>query len=418
MHGSKVAVKLRQKIVSFSGELSRGLPKTAGRFVSEMIYGIQARQSVMLTEVSRSLEEPTTIKKTEERLSRQLARRGLGEAVQHNVLSKAAQRIKDDTLLIIDLSDIRKRYARKMQYLAKVRDGSEGQIADGYWVCSVVGAETERNGIIPMYQRLYSAAAPDFISENDELLKCVDTICSHVDKRGIWVMDRGGDRGDLLRPFLDRSIRFLIRLVGDRHLVFAGKPRLARELARDCPYLYSETIVKEDKGKERVFQLDFGFRKVFLPDREEQLYLLVIKGLGNQPLMLLTNVALRRSRKLLWNMVRSYFRRWAIEESIRFWKQSYDVENIRVLGYTSLQNMMPLVLAVSYFAAVVLDIGSKLRVSAAHVFKAAKRVFGIPEFHYYAIADGLCSIFMRHPGKPYRLFWPKLPQQRAQLQLL
>jgi hypothetical protein len=209
MHGSKVAVKLRQKIVSFSGELSRGLPKTAGRFVSEMIYGIQARQSVMLTEVSRSLEEPTTIKKTEERLSRQLARRGLGEAVQHNVLSKAAQRIKDDTLLIIDLSDIRKRYARKMQYLAKVRDGSEGQIADGYWVCSVVGAETERNGIIPMYQRLYSAAAPDFISENDELLKCVDTICSHVDKRGIWVMDRGGDRGDLLRGyFLAAKVAF------------------------------------------------------------------------------------------------------------------------------------------------------------------------------------------------------------------
>jgi hypothetical protein len=117
-------------------------------------------------------------------------------------------------------------------------------------------------------------------------------------------------------------------------------------------------------------------------------------------------------------MVRGYFRRWTIEESIRFWKHSYEVENIRVLGYRSLQNMMPLVLAVSYFAAIVLDIGSKLRVSAAHVLRAAKRVFGIPEFHYYAIADGLSSIFLRHPGKPYRVFWPKLPQQSLQLQLL
>jgi hypothetical protein len=231
-------------------------------------------------------------------------------------------------------------------------------------------------------------------------------------------MDRGGDRGDLLRAFLDRPIRFLIRLVGDRHLVFGGKAQLARDLAIGCSCQYSETIVKQEQGKERVLHLDFGFRKVFLPRRPEPLYLLVIKGLSDEPLMLLTNVALRRSRKLLWNMVKSYFRRWAIEESIRFWKQSYDVENIRVLGYTSLQNMMPLVLAVSYFAAIVLDIGSKLRVSAAHVFKAAKRVFGIPEFHYYAIADGLSSIFMRHPGKPYRLFWPKPPQQRAQLQLL
>jgi hypothetical protein len=418
MQGSKVAVKLRQKIANFSGELSRGLPKAAGRFVAEMIYGIQARQSVLLTEVARSLEEPTTIKKTEERLSRQLGRHGLGEVIQHNVLAQASKKVKDDTLLIIDLSDIRKRYARKMQYLARVRDGSEGQLADGYWVCSVVGAEVERNGIVPMYQRLYSAEAPDFISENDELLRCVDTICGYVGHRGIWVMDRGGDRGNLLRPFLDRPVRFLIRLVGDRHLIFAGKPRVSRELAKDCPCLYSETIIKEDKGKEHVFHLDFGFRKVFLPGREEQLYLLVVKGLGNEPLMLLTNVALRRSHKLLWNMVRGYFRRWTIEESIRFWKHSYEVENIRVLGYRSLQNMMPLVLAVSYFAAIVLDIGSKLRVSAAHVLRAAKRVFGIPEFHYYAIADGLSSIFLRHPGKPYRVFWPKLPQQSLQLQLL
>lgn len=417
MNSSKVAVKLREKIVHFSGELSRGLPKTAHRFVGEMIYGIQARQSVMLTEIARCLEEPTTIKKTEERLSRQLAREGLGEVVQDNLLAKAAKQIKDDTLLIIDPSDITKKYAKKMQYLATVRDGSEGQLAEGYWVCNVVGADLERNEIIPMYQHLYSAKAPDFVSENDEILKCVDAIFRYIGRRGIWIMDRGGDRGNLIQPFLNRLIRFLIRLVGDRHLIFAGKASLAQDLAKGCPCPYSETIVKEDKGKERVFHIHFGFRKVFLPGRKEQLYLLVVKGIGDDPLMLLTNIALRRSRKVLWKMVKRYFRRWAIEETIRFWKHSYDVENIRVLGYTSLQNMMPLILAVSYFAAIVLDIGSKLRVTAAYVLKSAKRVFGIPDFRYYAIADGLRSIFMRHPGKPYRLFWPKLPPQRVQLQL-
>lgn len=280
-----------------------------------------------------------------------------------------------------------------------------------------MGVQLDSDGIIPMYQHLYSAKAPDFVSENNEILKCVDAIFRHIGCRGIWVMDRGGDRGDLIRPFLSRLIRFLIRLVGDRHLIFAGKARLAKDLAEGCPCPYSETIVKEDRGKENVFHIHFGFRKVFLPGRKEQLYLLVVKGLGDDPLMLLTNIALRRSRKVLWKMVKRYFRRWAVEETIRFWKQSYDVENIRVLGYTSLQNMMPLVLAVSYFAAIVLDIGSKLRVTAAYVLKSAKRVFGIPAFRYYAIADGLRSIFMRHPGKPYRLFWPKLPPQRVQLQL-
>ena len=41
--------------------------------------------------------------------------------------------------------------------------------------------------------------------------------------------------------------------------------------------------------------------------------------------MLLTMERLRRNRKILWRMVRSYFRRWAIEETIRFIKQSYSV---------------------------------------------------------------------------------------------
>lgn len=417
MQGSKVAVRLREKIVYFSGELSKGLCKTSHRFVAEMIYGIQARQSVVLTEVARALEERISIKKSEERLSRQLGRQGLGAVVQDNLLGQASKRIKDDTLLIIDPSDITKKYARKMQYLATVRDGSEGQLAEGYWVCNVVGAEVEHNGIIPMYQHLYSAKAPDFVSENDEILRCVDMICKHVGHRGIWVMDRGGDRGNLIEPFLKRKKRFLIRLVGDRHLMFSGKPRLARELSDGCPCGYSETIIKDDRGKERVFHIDFGFRKVLFPGREEQLYLLVVKGLGENPLMLLTNVSLRRSRKLLWKMIRRYFRRWAIEDTIRFWKQSYDVENVRVLGYTSLQNMMSLVSAVSYFAAIVLDIGSKLQVTAAYVLKSAKRVFGIPEFRYYAIADGLRTIFMRHPGKPYRVFWQKPPPQSSQLQL-
>jgi hypothetical protein len=147
------------------------------------------------------------------------------------LLARASKQIKDDTLLIIDPTDISKKYARKMQYLAKVRDGSSGQISDGYWVCSVVGAELEREDIIPLYQRLYSAEAPEFISENDEILRCVDTISSYIGQRGIWVIDRGGDRNKLIGPFIKQSKRFLIRLVGDRHLIFGGSAMLAQDIA-------------------------------------------------------------------------------------------------------------------------------------------------------------------------------------------
>jgi len=47
MDYNRMARKLREKIGVFSGVLSNGTPKVAGRFVQEMIYGIQASQSVV-----------------------------------------------------------------------------------------------------------------------------------------------------------------------------------------------------------------------------------------------------------------------------------------------------------------------------------------------------------------------------------
>lgn len=84
MYFAKTAQKLREQMVRFSGELSAGLPKVGRGFVAEMIFGIQ-----------------------------------------HRLIEQAAPRIEDDTLLVLDLSDMTKKYAEKMVNLGRVRDGSE-----------------------------------------------------------------------------------------------------------------------------------------------------------------------------------------------------------------------------------------------------------------------------------------------------
>jgi len=315
------------------------------------------------------------------------------------LLKMASGLIGKDTLLMLDPTDIRKKYAKKMQYLAGVHDGSEDEVGNGYWLLQVVAAEVEGDSRVPLLGRLYSTVAPGHVSENKEILDAVDMVAGAVKKRGIWVIDRGGDRRNLMVPMLSRGYRFLIRLAGNRNLIWDRQTLLASEIARNCPCPYAETIVKVEDGKEKVYHVELGFRQVRLPGRPETLGLVVAKGFGAEPMMLLTTGPVRKNRKALWRLVRSYIRRWAIEETIRFIKQSYDIEDVRVLGYRSLRNLMTLVLAVSYFAAVVLDTGAKLKVMAGHVLKAAKRVSGIPDFHYYAIADGLMSIFMRYPGR-------------------
>lgn len=168
---SHLAAKLREKITEFSGYVSKNLDKTAKRFVREALYGIMSSQSVMLTEIGRSLETRTALKKIEERFCRQLKKKEIWEQVHRQVLSDAGRRITDQTLLILDLSDIHKKYAEKMEYLATVRDGSEdGRLVNGYWTTQVIAAELGENQVLPLYQELYSQNAPDFKSENEQIL--------------------------------------------------------------------------------------------------------------------------------------------------------------------------------------------------------------------------------------------------------
>lgn len=398
------------------GELSSEWPKVLRRFIAESIYGIQARQSVRLTEVARALEEKIPLRKTQYRLCRQLGRWGLWAKIVNALCRMASLRVKKDTLLVLDISDIAKKYARKMEYLAMVHDGSEGTLANGYWTCSVIGAEKGERVLTPLYSRLYSQAGPDFTSENAEVRKAISFVSRHTEKRGIWVLDRGGDRRKIIHHLLGNQLRFIIRLKVDRHLVYRGQKRSDYEQALSCPMLYSERVVKEERGKEKIYHLQFGYRVVRLPERKEQLSMVVVQGFGQDPMMLLTNVRITKSRKSLWQIIESYITRWSIEETIRFIKQSYNLEDIRFLTYRRLQNMMALVLAVAYFAMVYLGIKTKLRVLARHVLKAARRLFGIPDFRFYALADGIRELLFSHQ-KGLESFIKMLRTETIQLKL-
>lgn len=91
-------------------------------------------------------------------------------------------------------------------------------------------------------------------------------------------------------PMLKRGYRFLIRLIGNRKLIWAGREMLAEEIAGECPMLYAETVVKVDDGKEKVYHLEFGYRNVKFSGTEDTLGLLVVRGFGQEPMMLLTTL--------------------------------------------------------------------------------------------------------------------------------
>lgn len=393
----QLGIKLREQIERFSGELSVSLGKVSSRFVKEALYGVISSGSVHLTKIARNLGEDISLRKTHERLCRNLGKRGIDKDLESAVLESASHLIKQDTLIVVDPSDIVKPYGKKMEYLARVHDGSKGGTALGYWLCNVTAVDQDQDKIIPLINRLYSATAPDFVSENDHILSAVECIMKQTENRGIIVIDRGGDRRKILTPWIENPRKdFIVRQTGDRHLIYRRGYHLCKKLAYQCPTPFKQTITKMKDGKTRTYNLKYGYIPVYFPDSpERKLHLAVVNGLGKEPLMLLTTLALKRSQKSVWRIVESYFARWRIEDTIRFIKQSYGIEDIRLLTYQRLRNMMALVLAASYFNCVYLGLKERLKILAAHAMKAAKRLFGIPDFNYYSIAEGVKVIFSR-----------------------
>jgi hypothetical protein len=139
----------------------------------------------------------------------------------------------------------------------------------------------------------------------------------------------------------------------------------------------------------------------------------VVAGFGDQALMLLTNLPLRAGDSpSLWWIVQTYLTRWKIEETFRFIKQSYNLEDVRVMKYQRLKNLVILVTAVAYFAATFLGQRMKLRILCEKLLIISQRFLGIPPFRFYALADGIRRILSRATFNP-----PETPPASLQLEL-
>src|SRR5574344_21270 len=402
---SITAFRTREQLRKFLGIFSPRFSKPKLEFLGQMLFGIQAARDTLVSEIARSLQEDILAKKTQERLERHLRSDGLDDKVHGSILCDAASSIHEDTLIVIDPTDVQKPYAEKMPYLAKVWDGSEGKVGDnlGYTLCMAIACENGCRRIVPLMLRLWSSEHPEYASENDEVCQVVGQIASATNNRGIFVYARGGDGDKLFKFYIDHGYGFIVRLVGDRNLLnWGGKTKdsqvLAETLAKQCTLKYEDSVHYRSHNKVHNIRIKYGSMPVRLPVRPEaDLRLVVVKWpKGEKPMMLLTTLNAVRTRQALWPVVQGYITRWRVEDTIRFIKQSYRLEHMRLLDYQRLKNMSALVVAVAYFAAAWLGKKVKLEALANHVAKVSRKMFEVPEFFYYAIADGLRWLFVRH----------------------
>lgn len=398
MNDSKTTAKLIDQLKRFLGRISPQFHRPTIRFVGDMLYGILAEKDVKLANIARALSRPCSMKKKEDRLSRLLSTEGLADVLHRAIAREGARRVRRDTLVIVDPSDIQKPYARRMEHLAKVWDGSRGAVGDnlGYWGCMAVACESGGRRPVPLHFRVWSAEAPGHIGENVEVESVLNTLTEHTCKRGIYVYDRGGDNIEFYRYFAHRGLDFIVRLK-ERHVRSWKRTYMCGELAWQCTMRYRDVVEFDSQGRKTQTTIEYGVVPVRLPDLPDRLlHMVVVRGFGKNPMMLLTSLARTTSRQDLWQVVEGYMTRWRVEETIRHVKQSYSLEDVRLMKYDKLQNLAAIVLAAAYFSMAWIGNSEKHEVIARSIASMSLRIHEVPEFHFYAIADGIGRLCARH----------------------
>ena len=401
MNDTTIASKAKAQLAGFMGKVFTHFSKPARRFVEECIYGIQASGDTKLSSIVRAIDDDIRPIYTEKRLSRNLDDETLETSIADAVLKDGARSVGADTLLLVDPTEIRKEFAHAMEHVTLVRDASrsskEGRDVpvNGYHGCMVAACRIGGRKTVPLALRLWSSRAPGFKGENDEVLKILKAVYAATGGKGVTVYDRGGDRPAFYGYLIGNGRDFVIRLTGRNVLSWRGMHE-ASDLARECTMRHAHHVTFDSHGRECNVPVSFGAMPVRLPMHpEKELHMVVVKGFGRDPMMLITSLPVSGSFESQWRVVDAYLSRWRVEETIRFVKQSYGFENIRVLSYARIRNMASLVLASAYFATVWIGRHARREVLAEHVKRLGKRLNEVPQFAAYAIADGIRRAFTR-----------------------
>jgi len=327
-----ISSRIRRFLQPFMGGLSKGV----SRLVGEVFTGMVASGSCLLSEIGRRVQDETTLPHREKRFSRGLDRRGWWqEALHRRVLERGVLHVGREDLIAVDLSDLSKPYARKMEYLDTIRDGSKKTITRGYWLYEAWHLDGSGQPL-PLQLFPYSTKHPQFISENQEWLNGLWPLMAALDGKGILMIDRGGDRWKLMKELLKTPQWWIIRQRGDRDLMGPGG-------ARKRVLEWTREALKRKNATQAI--------RVRLPMSPTPLWLVVAPPLpgGEKPFMLLCRVPWKRN--IAKCAVKAYRKRWRCEDAIRATKQGTGLEKFLVRSIRRIERIVLIALLVMRFVA-------------------------------------------------------------------
>lgn len=386
---TKITYQIKEKVLNFSAKISKSTSKPFQKFIFQMFYGMLESNSVLLSDIARALKEKIALIKVINRISRNLNNFIDGKLIWDNYIHQIKHDISDNTIFCVDDSDITKRKSQKLEALCKVRDGSTGQSnVNGYKMFEIAAITKNFKMPIPVYTKIYSSLEKNFESQNSETLEGLDYVRKTFNKKGIFTLDRGFDADKYFEYFCKWKLKFVIRCQSTRNVILDGLTMNILDCAKRAKAEYS-CIAKLRNGQKK--RLYFTYLNISLPCLPgTPLGLVVVKGIGEKPMMLITNLK-ADSQELTYTVLKIYVQRWKIEEYFKFKKQQFDLENLRVRSLNSIRNLNLLLTILVGFIA---HFSENAKGDGLYrcIIKLSNRVFKVPRFDYYAIADGIFNI--------------------------
>lgn len=294
----------------------KGLTVPQKKAVMETIRGLFVRGTPILRHLAQN--DKISAKKQGDKYSYHLGNIELKKRVEKSALNKVRNRMRKNTIIAYDLTDINKNTAKKMEKLSMVFDGSKRKKARGYTLHGL--------GVNGILLKLEVHEAEEY-TQNQLRRKIVEEYSRKLHQKGIWVFDRGND-GKAFFKFLrhEKKVQFIARIRSNRGVV-----------------------VKETGAIMQVKNLPVGKYQVYLMnkyntdvDLRAEFTLVINNHLDEekQPIRLLAALNHICSAEEIVNM---YLQRWGIENIFKRGKQKFNLEKIRVLNYQKFVNLIALI---------------------------------------------------------------------------
>ena len=261
--------------------------------------------------------------------------------------------------LVLDGMELRRPGAHEQEYLMSVK-ALDGSLVNGYRSFNVLGMGREARGLL--YHKLFSSNLPDFNSENEEIKAAIQqTEQALIDFEGAktWAIDMGFDNDDVWWEIWKHPRSHLVNRVYhlERIVEWQTASGQWQERYLDATFQYMKHLAtietqlevrlqgqKYAKRQTVTVELSAVPIRVYHPEdksRTKPVWLVRAKVVGavGKPWYLLTDWPVTDAESAV-RIFRFYRRRWAVEDTFKFIKTSFGIEEVQMLSFEAIRRLV------------------------------------------------------------------------------